>query len=159
MLPVVSSSIRRYVPIDYVSREVIANANAQMLPDAELFHFGVLMSSVHNAWLRAVCGYLGASCAYSATIVYNNFVWCARTSAIEKTAARILEVRKQFGDRSLASLYDDQTMPDDLRAAHQENDNAVLDAYGFARDISESEIVSRLMTMYQELVSSSTTRA
>ena len=159
VVPVVSSERRRYIPIGFMSKGTITTTQVQIIPDATLFHFGVLTSLVHMAWMRVVAGRLEMSYRYSATIVYNNFPWCARTSAIEKTAARILEVRKQFGDRSLASLYDDQTMPDELRAAHLENDNAVLDAYGFARDMSESEIVSRLMAMYQELVSSSTTRA
>ena len=134
-----------------MSCQVIARDGAQIIPNAGLFHFGVLTSSVHMAWMRVVCGRLEMRYNYSATIVYNNFPWCEQTSAIEKTAARILEVRKQFPNRSLASLYDESTMPSELRAAHIDNDLAVLDAYGFDRDMSESEIVTRLMVMYSAL--------
>ena len=131
--------------------DVIATDAVQIIPDGGLYHFGVLTSSVHMAWTRVVCGRLGTGYRYSKDIVYNNFPWCERTDQIERTASAILEVRAQFPDRSLASLYDDSTMPDELRAAHIENDHAVLDAYGFARSMSESEIVSRLMQMYQHL--------
>ena len=151
LVPRVSGERRRYIPIGFMSPNVIAGDAASVVPNADLFIFGVLESSVHMAWMRVVCGRLEMRYSYSNTIVYNNFPWCARTSMIEKTAARILEVRAKFGDRSLASLYDEATMPGELRAAHQENDNAVLDAYGFARDMSELEIVSRLMEMYSAL--------
>ena len=135
-----------------MSYKVIARDGAQIIPNAELFHFGVLESSVHMAWMRVVCGRLEMRYNYSGTIVYNNFPWCARTSAIEKTARGILDARAKFGDWSLAALYDEKKMPSELRAAHSANDLAVLDAYGFARDMSEAEIVTRLMVMYQKLV-------
>ena len=151
-VPRISSENRRYVPMDFLTPDVIVSDLVQMIPNATLFHFGVLESSVHMAWMRIICGRLGTSYIYSNTIVYNNFPWCARTSAIEKTAARILEVRKQFPNRSLASLYDEETMPSELRAAHAANDRAVLDAYGFSAEMSEAEIVTRLMVMYQKLV-------
>ena len=148
-VPKVSSERRKYIPIGFVSPDVIATDLLFVVPDAELFHFGVLTSSVHMAWMRLVAGRLEISYRYSAVMVYNNFPWCDRTSAIERTAARILEVRQQFQNRSLASLYDESTMPSELRAAHAANDRAVLDAYGFSAEMSEAEIVTRLMDLYQ----------
>ena len=133
----------------FLPSNVVANAQAQIIPNATLFHFGVLESSVHMAWMRVVAGRLEMRYRYSATIVYNNFPWCARTSAIEKTAQKILDFRAKYPNSTLADLYDDRTMPSELRAAHLENDRAVLDAYGFSHDISESELVTRLMDLYQ----------
>ena len=150
IIPRVSGERRKYVPIGLMPPTSIASDAMLLILSDDRFLFGVLESSVHMAWMRAVAGYLGTSYRYSSAI-YNNFVWCARSERIEKTAARILEVRKQFGDRSLASLYDESTMPKELRAAHLENDNAVLDAYDFAHDLSEAEIVSRLMELYLHL--------
>ncbi len=151
VIPEVTSGNRKYIPMGFMTPDVLCSNKLKLMPNAELFHFGVLTSIVHMAWMRVVCGRLGTGYDYSAFIVYNNFPWCARSERIEKTAARILEVRKQFGDRSLASLYDESTMPKELRAAHLENDNAVLDAYDFAHDLSEAEIVSRLMELYLHL--------
>ena len=111
---------------------------------------------VHMAWMRVVCGRLEMRYRYSSTIVCNNFPWCTPTidqrAAIERTAQAILDARAQFPDRSLASLYDETEMPDVLRAAHAENDRAVMEAYNFDASLSESEIVSRLMQMYRELI-------
>lgn len=154
ILPVVSSKNRRYIPMDFVSKNIIANANAQMIPDAKLFHFGILNSSVHNSWLRAICGRMKSDYAYSATLVYNNFIWCepaaAQKSRIEETAQKILDVRAEFAGKTLAYLYNETTMPPELRAAHKENDAAVMAAYGFEESMSESEIVAALMKKYQE---------
>ena len=152
LVPRITSENRKYIPMGIMSYKVIARDGAQIIPNAELFHFGVLESSVHMAWMRVVCGRLEMRYNYSGTIVYNNFPWCARTSAIEKTARGILDARAKFGDWSLAALYDEKKMPSELRAAHSANDLAVLDAYGFARDMSEAEIITRLMVMYQKLV-------
>ena len=151
LVPSVSSGARKYIPIGFMTADVISSNAVQIIPDGELFHFGVLESSVHMAWTRTIAGYLGTSYRYSLTIVYNNFVWCDRSARIEETAQKILDVRARYPDRTLASLYNEDSMPDDLRAAHVENDHAVLDAYGFDRSMSESEIVSRLMDMYQRL--------
>ena len=106
------------------------------------------------AWMRAVCGRLGMGYRYSNTIVYNNFVWPTATGQqrqrIEQTAQAILTAHEEWPDSSLAALYDETTMPPDLRKAHQANDRAVLAAYGWAEDTAEADIVSRLMELYQQ---------
>ena len=151
-----SSERRKYIPVCYVTKDVIANANAQMIPNANLYTFGVINSNVHNDWMRVVCGRMKSDYAYSATIVYNNFPWCNPTpeqkAKIEKTAQAILDARALYPDCSLADLYDETTMPPELRKAHQANDFAVMAAYGFDRKITESECVAELMKRYQELV-------
>ena len=129
----------------------IATNQVLIIPDGELFHFGVLESSVHMAWMRTVCGRLKSDYRYSKDIVYNNFPWCERSARIEETAQQLLDARKKYPDWTLAALYNEETMPVELRAAHEENDRAVLAAYGFDVDMSESEIVSRLMAMYRTL--------
>ena len=126
------------------------------MPDANLYEFGVLTSNVHMAWMRTVCSYYGPSYDYSNTIVYNNFPWPTPTDAqkakIEKTAQAILDARALYPDSSLADLYDELTMPKELRRAHQENDKAVMTAYGFDwRSMTESQCVAELMKMYQQL--------
>ena len=115
------------------------------------------------AWMRAVCGRLKSDYRYSKDIVYNNFPWCNPTdeqkAKIEKTAQEILNAREKHPNSSLADLYNDLTMPPELRKAHQENDKVVMEAYGFkkkdengkTRWLSESETVAELMKMYQEL--------
>lgn len=156
IVPVVSSEKRNYLPMKYVSCNVIANANAQMIPECDLYSFGILNSNVHNSWMRAICGRLETRYAYSVTIVYNNFPWPTPTdiqkNKIEETAKAILESREQYPNDSLADLYDDRTMPDKLRKAHEANDMAVMDAYGFRHDITEAEIVSELFKMYKDLI-------
>ena len=158
-VPEVSSGARRYVPMDFLSPDVICSNKLQMIPDAGIYEFGVLMSNVHMAWVRTVCGRLKSDYDYSAKIVYNNFPWPMPTEeqkvAIEKTAQAILDARSQYPDCSLADLYYDLTMPSELRKAHQENDKAVMEAYGFTKGTpaysSESACVAELMKMYQEL--------
>lgn len=156
ILPVVSSENRQYMPVCYVTKDVIANANAQMIPNANLYTFGIINSSVHNSWMRAICGRMKSDYAYSASIVYNNFPWCSPTDAqkakIEQTAQAILDARAMFPDSSLADLYDPLTMPPELRKAHTANDKAVLAAYGFKSTITESQIVASLMELYKGLV-------
>ena len=156
IVPVVSSEKRNYLPMKYVSCNVIANANAQMIPECDLYSFGILNSNVHNSWMRAICGRLETRYAYSATIVYNNFPWPTPTdiqkNKIEETAKAILESREQYPNDSLADLYDNRTMPQGLRKAHEANDIAVMDAYGFRHDITEAEIVSELFKMYKDLI-------
>ena len=158
VIPVVSSENRQYIPFDYKSPPDICYASAFYVENATPYIFGVLESSVHMAWMRAVCGRLEMRYRYSNTIVYNNFPWCTPTeeqkSKIEETAQAILDARALSPGCSLADLYDETTMTPELRKAHQNNDRAVLKAYGFPPSLSEMDIVARLMEMYQELVSS-----
>lgn len=155
-IPKVSSESRRYIPVDYLESEVIPGDKLFFMKNASLFDFGVIMSNVHNAWMRVVCGRLKSDYSYSNTIVYNNFPWCNPTeeqkAKIEKTAQMILDARAMYPDCSLADLYDEAVMPPELRKAHQLNDRAVMEAYGFWGKLnSESECVAELMKMYQKL--------
>lgn len=155
-IPKVSSENRRYIPICYVEPKIIVNGSALIVPDASLYHFGILTSNVHNAWMRTVAGRLETRYQYSGNVVYNNFPWPTPTdeqkTKIEQTAQAILDARALYPDCSLADLYDELTMPVELRKAHQANDKAVMQAYGFNIKMTESECVAELMKMYQELV-------
>lgn len=155
-LPMVSSERRFYLPMDYLDKNVIPTNQIQTIPDATLYHFGILTSGVHMAWMRVVCGRMKSDYRYSKDIVYNNFPWCSPTDAqkakIEQTAQAILDARAMFPDSSLADLYDPLTMPQELRKAHTANDKAVLAAYGFKSTITESQIVASLMELYKGLV-------
>lgn len=156
-IPEVSSGNRRYIPIGFLSPDIICSNKLQLIPDATLYHFGVLTSNVHMSWMRAVCGRLKSDYDYSAKIVYNNFPWPTPTEAqkakIEQTAQAILDARAIYPDSSLANLYDEIAMPPELRKAHQNNDRAVMQAYGFSiKDTTESKCVAELMKMYQALV-------
>lgn len=156
VVPKVSSERRRYVPMGFLSKEVIASDLVFLIPNATLYNFGVLTSNVHMAWMRAVCGRLKSDYRYAKDIVYNNFPWPNPTeeqkAEIEKTAQAILDARELYPDCSLADLYDELTMPPELRKAHQANDKAVMKAYGFWGKLNtESECVAELMKMYQEL--------
>ena len=155
-IPKVSSERRRYIPMDYIKQNVIAGDKIFMLPSGTTYHFGVLTSNIHMAWMRAVCGRLEMRYSYSNTIVYNNFPWPTPTDAqkekIEQTAQAILDARALYPDCSLADLYDELTMPPELRRAHQNNDRAVMQAYGFSvKDMTESACVAELMKMYQAM--------
>jgi len=155
-LPKVSSENRRYIPMDYLRPDVIAGDQLFMILDTNLYHFGILESNVHMAWTRTVCGRLKSDYRYSNTVVYNNFPWPNPTPAqkarIEKSAQGILDARKLYPDASLADLYDPLTMPPELRRAHQENDKAVMEAYGFNwHTMTEPECVAELMKMYRKL--------
>lgn len=155
-IPKVSSENRRYIPMDFLSGEIIPGDKLFTMSDANLYHFGVLTSNVHMAWMRAVCGRLKSDYSYSNTIVYNNFPWCNPTpeqkEKIEQTAQGILDARNLFPDCSLADLYDSVAMPPQLRKAHQLNDKAVMEAYGFPiKNFTESDCVTELMKMYQVL--------
>ena len=157
VVPKVSSERRRYIPMGYLGKETIAGDKLFIIPDATTYHFGVLISNVHMAWMRAVCGRLKSDYSYSINVVYNNFPWPTPTdkqkAKIEQTAQAILDARALYPDSSLADLYDETTMPPELRKAHQNNDRAVMEAYGFSvRDMTESRCVAELMRMYQELV-------
>ncbi len=155
VVPVVSSERRKYVPIGFLSPENIPTTQVQIIPNANLYHLGVLTSSVHMAWMRVVAGRLKSDYRYSKEIVYNTFPWCNPTekqkAKIEATAQQILDVRSKYPECSFAVLYDETTMPADLRKAHKENDKAVMAAYGFDPKMSEAEIVAKLFRMYEKL--------
>ena len=125
------------------------------MPEGKLYHLGILESNVHMAWMRVVCGRLESRYNYSKDIVYNNFPWPEvseeQREQISATAQAILDARALYPDSSLADLYDELTMPPELRKAHQQNDRAVMAAYGFAPSMSESEIVARLFALYEAL--------
>ena len=155
LVPSTSSENRQYVPIDFMPPEAMTSNAVHIVPSAGLYHFGVLTSSVHNAWMRAVCGRLKSDYRYSKDIVYNNFPWPTATDAdrakIEATAEAILDARAKYPDSSLADLYDATAMPPDLRRAHSLNDAAVLRLYGLPADAPEPTIVAHLMNLYKEL--------
>ena len=156
VIPKVSSERRRYIPVAFVSPDVIVNGSALIVPDATAYEFGVIISNVHMAWMRAVCGRMKSDYQYSGSNVYNNFPWPAPSESqkvkIEQTAQAILDARDLYPDSSLADLYDELTMPAELRKAHQENDRAVMQAYGFdVRTMTESQCVAELFKRYQEL--------
>lgn len=156
MVPRVSSERRKYIPIGFVSKEVIASDSTQIIPDNNMYLFGILTSNVHMSWMRVVAGRLKSDYRYS-PFVYNNFPWPSPTKEqkerIEKMAQMILDARNLYPDSSLADLYDDLTMPPELRKAHQENDKAVMEAYGFDwRKMSESECVAELMKLYKNMI-------
>lgn len=153
-LPMVSSEKRKYIPMAFFNSDYIPTNQVQIIPNATLYHFGVLTSNVHMAWVRTVCGRLKSDYRYSKDIVYNNFPWCDPTpeqkAKIEQTAQAILDARALYPDCSLADLYDELTMPKELRRAHQNNDRAVMQAYGFdVKTMTESECVGVLMEMYR----------
>ena len=157
IVPCHSSQTRRYIPLGFVSQDIIVNNAVQIIPMATIYHFGILTSNVHMAWVRTVCGRIKSDYRYSKDIVYNNFPWPTPTEAqkakIEKTAQGILDARAKYPDSSLADLYDEVLMPPELRKAHQANDRAVMEAYGFWGKLNtESECVAQLMKMYQKLV-------
>lgn len=135
--------------------EAMTSNAVHIIPSASLYHFGILTSSVHNAWMRAVCGRLKSDYRYSKDIVYNNFPWPTATDAdrakIEATAEAILDARAKHPDSSLADLYDAAAMPPDLRRAHSRNDAAVLHLYGLDADSPEPTIVAHLMNLYKAL--------
>ena len=156
IVPKVSSEKRRYVPMGFMSPDVLASDLVFLIPDATLYHFGILESNVHMAWMRAVCGRLKSDYRYSKDVVYNNFPWPNPTdeqkAKIEQTAQAILDARALYPDSSLADLYDELTMPVELRHAHQNNDRAVMQAYGFPvkNTFTESHCVAELFKLYNE---------
>ena len=160
LVPRVSSERRKYVPMGFLNSETIVTDAVQIVPNATLYEFAILTSNIHMAWMRAICGRLKSDYRYSKDIVYNNFPWPTPTEAqkerIERTAQAILDARALYPDSSLADLYDELTMPPELRKAHQLNDRAVMAAYGFTKEHpaykSETACVAELMKMYQKLV-------
>lgn len=158
IIPRVSSENRKYIPLGFLDDSVIPTDSATIIPNADLYLFGVLTSNVHMAWVKAVCGRLKSDYRYSKDIVYNNFPFPAPSEKqqrqIERTAQAILKARENYPDSSLADLYDELTMPPDLRKAHQQNDFAVMSAYGFSKTITESECVAELMKLYMKYLTS-----
>ena len=142
----------------FLTDDTVPTNAVTLRPEATVYHFGILESNVHMAWMRAVCGRLKSDYRYSKDIVYNNFPWPvnpddALNEKISATAQGILDARALYPDSSLADLYDEVAMPPELRKAHRANDAAVLEAYGFPKDATESDIVARLFKMYQDLTS------
>lgn len=157
LIPRVSSVNRRYVPIGFKDYNTIVSDAVQIVPSAGLYELGILTSNVHMSWMRAVCGRLKSDYRYSKDIVYNNFPWPKLSSEnkekIEKTAQGILYAREKYPNSTFADLYNDLSMPPELRLAHQENDKVVMEAYGFDwKTMSESECVEELMNMYKTLI-------
>ena len=156
IVPATSSERRAYIPLGFLGYDTIPTNAAVIIPDAGLYEFGILTSSVHMAWMRAVCGRLKSDYRYSKDIVYNNFPWPEPTdvqkTTIEQTAQGILDARAQYPDSSLADLYDEALMPIALRRAHRENDKAVMAAYGFKPGMEEAAIASELFKLYEKLV-------
>ena len=156
LVPSTSSENRKYIPIGFMSKDVISNNANLIVPNASIYEFGILTSNVHMAWMRAVGGRLKSDYRYSVKLVYNNFPWCNPTTEqkkkIEATAQLILEARQIYPDCSYADLYDEITMPPELRKAHQLNDRAVMEAYGFDIKMTESECVAELMRLYKEIL-------
>ncbi len=156
IVPVTSSENRFYVPIGFVTKDVIITNTSQIIPNATLADFAILTSSVHMEWMRAVCGRLEMRYVYSKNIVYNNFPFASLDEkdkeTLTATAQGILDARAEFGDCSLADLYNPLTMPANLRKAHEKNDQAVLKIYGIDKTATPSDIVKELFTRYEKEV-------
>ena len=158
VIPTVSSEKRRYMPIAYLPPTVVASNQLYIIPNATLYHFGILTSNVHMAWTRAVCGRLEMRYSYSNTIVYNNFPWPDATdtqkAVINKLAQGVLNARAKYPDSTLADMYGETSMlfHTILLNAHRELDRAVMKLYGFpVKDFTEADCVAALMEMYQKL--------
>ena len=156
IVPSVSSEKRKYVPMGFIPKGTFASNLVLLIPSATLYHFGILESNVHMAWMRAVCGRLKSDYRYSKDVVYNNFPWPTPTAEqkakIEQSAQAILDARALYPDSSLADLYDPTLMPKELLQAHRQNDRAVMAAYGFSTKMTESECVAELFKRYAEMV-------
>ena len=155
LIPRVSSERRSYIPIGFMSADTLTSDSAHIAMGATIYHFGIITSIVHNAWMRVVCGRLEMRYRYSKDIVYNNFPWPepsdAQKEKIEQTAQAILDARQLYPDASMADFYGNLILFPELLKAHRANDAAVLEAYGFPKDATEADIVARLFKMYQEL--------
>ena len=153
IIPGVSSEKRRYIPIGFLDKETIPVMGTLIIPNADLVDFGIVNSNVHMAWMRAFAGRLKSDYRYSKDVIYNTFPWPKLQEqhrvAIEKTAKQILEARKLYPNSTLAELYDEVTMPIELREAHRDNNRAVMRVYGFDFKMTEEECVAELMKLYQ----------
>jgi len=163
IIPSTSSENRKYIPMGFMGKDDISTNANLIIPNATLYDFGILTSNVHMAWMRTVAGRLKSDYRYSAKIVYNNFPWPSVTEEqkqfIANTAQGILDARALYPECSLADLYDELTMPVELRKAHQANDIAVMKAYGMIKKVdgkdtflTESETVSKLFELYEKLM-------
>ncbi|MBR3497432.1 MAG: class I SAM-dependent DNA methyltransferase, partial [Selenomonadaceae bacterium] len=155
-MPMVSSENRRYIPMGFIDAGAVVNNKALFIPNCDLYTFGVLTSSIHMAWMRTVAGRLKSDYSYGTTTVYNTFPWAEPSAQqkklIESTAQKILDARKNYPQSTLADLYDELSMPKELRDAHKKNDRAVAAAYGFENFLEdESKIVAELMKLYEQL--------
>jgi hypothetical protein len=153
-VPKVSSEKRRYLPIGFIAPEIIATDLIFVVPNATHYHFAIITSNVHMAWMRAVCGRLEMRYRYSNKIVYNNFPWPnvsdKEIAAIEMLAQGVLDARQLYADNSYADLYDERIMPYDLLNAHRELDRAVMKLYGFSvKEMDEAACVTALMELYR----------
>ena len=159
VMPLTSSERREYVPIGFLGPENLASNLVTIVPNCSTYHFGVITSSVFMAWMRAVCGRLKSDYRITKDNVYNNFPWPAATDGqkekISGTAEVILSVRELYPTVTFAQMYSKMILFPDLLKAHRANDAAVLEAYGFPKDASESDIVARLFKMYRELTNNS----
>jgi hypothetical protein len=162
VIPKVSSEKRRYIPLDMLTPDIIVNGSALIIPEANLYIFGIMTSNVHMSWMRTVAGRMKSDYQYSANIVYNNFPWPAENAKIKekiiKSAQAILDARNKYSDSSLSEMYDELTMPVELRKAHQANDRVVMEAYGMIKTVngkktwlSETETVAKLFEMYEKM--------
>lgn len=156
VIPEVSTQRRRYIPMGIMTPNDICSNKLRILPNVSRYHFGILQSNVHMAWMRQVCGRMKSDYSYSIDVVYNNFPWPTPTDAqkdkVERTAQSILDARALYPDSTLADLYDELTMPAELRRAHQDNDRAVMQAYGFdVKTMTESQCVAELFKLYNKI--------
>lgn len=151
LIPLTSSHLRKYIPMGYMSPDVIVTHAVSTLANATPYHFGILTSRIHMAWMRVVSGKLKSDYRYSNTIVYNNFIWPKanplQVMRIESTGIAILKARENYPECSLADLYDEVSMPSDLRKAHNDNDDAVCEAYGLPKNISEYDIMNHMFRL------------
>jgi len=156
VIPKISSENRPYLPIRFLSKDVIVSGSAMVIPSATMFHFGILSSSIHNCWMRAVCGRLESRYQYSSTVVYNNFPWpevaSTGTVAIESAAWAVMQARDLYNNATLAELYDPISMPRELLIAHEQLDRTVMSQYGIDYNSTETQCVEMLMNRYTKLV-------
>ena len=161
IVPCHSSEKRKYIPLGFVPNDIIVNNAVLTIPNATIYHFGILTSNVHMAWVRTICGRIKSDYRYSKDIVYNNFPWPNPTDnqkiSIEVAAQGVLDARALFPQSSLADIYDPLTMPLELVKAHQKLDKAVWKAYGTDWK-SDTECVADLMERYQKLITSYMTK-
>ena len=154
-IPKTSSELRTYIPIAFCEADIIANTEIFTSPDANLYHFGVLTSAMHMAWVRLVCGRLESRYRYSTTLVYNNYPWPAdseqQRSRVEQEAQAVLDARARFPESNLAELYDPLSMPPDLLRAHERLDRAVDRCYRREAFDTDRQRVEFLFAMYEHL--------
>jgi hypothetical protein len=157
LVPLHSSENRAFIPIGFFDSNVICGNANSLIPNATLYHFGMLNSTMHNAWTRAVCGRLESRYRYSNTIVYNNYPWPkptkAHIAAIEAAGQAVLDARAKHTGKSLAWLYNPETMPKNLQAAHDLVDEAVDEAYGYEKGNDDTSRVAYLFELYEKLTS------